>query len=46
MNKVILMDLQKAKKAAGEQNQNAGYAKSDDGFMNIPDSIDGELPFM
>ena len=35
-----------SKKAAGEQAENAGYSDTGDGFMNIPDDVDGELPFM
>ena len=37
---------QESKKAAGEQAENAGYSDTGDGFMNIPDDVDGELPFM
>ena len=33
------------KKAAGEQGQNAGYTDAGDGFMNIPDGVDEQLPF-
>lgn len=29
-----------------EQAENAGYSDAGDGFMNIPDGVDGELPFM
>ena len=34
-----------SKKAAGEQEQNAGYTDAGDGFMNIPDGVDEQLPF-
>lgn len=34
------------RRAAGEQAENAGYSDAGDGFMNIPDGVDGELPFM
>lgn len=30
---------------AGNNNSSGGAAKKDDGFMNIPDGIDEELPF-
>lgn len=34
------------KKAAGQQDgNNGGYSDAGDGFMNIPDGIDEELPF-
>ena len=32
-------------KTAGEQEQNAGYTDAGDGFMNIPDGVDEQLPF-
>lgn len=35
-----------SKKAAGEKAENAGYTDTGDGFMSIPDGIDGDLPFM
>ena len=35
-----------SKKAAGQQDgNNGGYSDAGDGFMNIPDGIDEELPF-
>lgn len=34
-----------SKKAAGEQGQNADYTDAGDGFMNIPDGVDEQLPF-
>ena len=39
-------EFAESKKAAGEQAENAGYSDTGDGFMNIPDDVDGELPFM
>ena len=39
-------EFAESKKAAGEQAENAGYSDAGDGFMNIPDDVDGELPFM
>ena len=39
-------EFAESKKAAGEQAENAGYSDAGDGFMNIPDGVDGELPFM
>lgn len=39
-------EFAESKRAAGEQAENAGYSDAGDGFMNIPDGIDGELPFM
>lgn len=39
-------EFAESKKAAGEQAENAGYTDAGDGFMNIPDDIDGDLPFM
>lgn len=38
-------EFAESKKVAGEQTGNAGYADGGDGFMNIPDGIDEELPF-
>jgi len=40
-------EFAESKKAAGEQQtgSNEGYSVTDDGFMNIPDGIDEELPF-
>ena len=39
-------ELAESKKAAGQQDtQNAAYSETGDGFMNIPDGIDEELPF-
>lgn len=38
-------EFAESKKAAGEQASNAGYADAGNGFMNIPDGIDEELPF-
>lgn len=40
------LEFAESKKAAGEQAENAGYSDTGDGFMNIPDDVDGELPFM
>ena len=39
------MTIAESKKAAGEQEQNAGYTDAGDGFMNIPDGVDEQLPF-
>lgn len=39
-------EFAESKRAAGEQAENAGYTDTGDGFMNIPDDVDGELPFM
>jgi hypothetical protein len=39
-------EFAESKRAAGEQAENAGYSDAGDGFMNIPDGVDGELPFM
>lgn len=39
-------EFAESKKAAGEQAENAGYSDTGDGSMNIPDDVDGELPFM
>ena len=39
-------EFAESKRAAGEQAENTGYSDAGDGFMNIPDGIDGELPFM
>ena len=39
-------EFAESKKAAGEQAENVGYTDAGDGFMNIPDDIDGDLPFM
>ena len=44
--KVYTTEFAESKKAAGEQAENAGYTDAGDGFMNIPDDIDGDLPFM
>lgn len=33
-------------KSSGNSSQNKGYETGDDGFMNIPDGIDEELPFL
>lgn len=38
-------EFAESKKAAGEQEQNAGYTDAGDGFMNIPDGVDEQLPF-
>ena len=39
-------EFAESKKATGEQAENAGYTDTGDGFMSIPDGIDGDLPFM
>lgn len=39
-------EFAESKRTAGEQAENAGYSDAGDGFMNIPDGVDGELPFM
>ena len=39
-------EFAESKRAVGEQAENAGYSDAGDGFMNIPDDVDGELPFM
>ena len=39
-------EFAESKRVAGEQAENAGYSDAGDGFMNIPDDVDGELPFM
>lgn len=39
-------EFAESKKVAGQQETgNAGYTDAGDGFMNIPDGIDEELPF-
>lgn len=38
-------EFAESKRAAGQQDNNAGYSDAGDGFMNIPDGIDEELPF-
>ena len=38
-------EFAESKRAAGEQEQKAGYSDAGDGFMNIPDGVDDELPF-
>ena len=38
-------EFAESKKAAGEQTGQAGYTDAGEGFMNIPDGIDEELPF-
>lgn len=38
-------EFAESKKAAGEQEQNAGYTDAGDGFMTIPDGVDEQLPF-
>ena len=38
-------EFAESKKAAGEQAENAGYSDTGDGFMNIPDGVDEQLPF-
>ena len=38
--------VEQARREKGEQAENAGYTDAGDGFMNIPDDIDGDLPFM
>ena len=39
-------EFAESKKAAGQQDtQNTAYSENGDGFMNIPDGIDEELPF-
>lgn len=39
-------EFAESKKAAGQQDgNNGGYSDAGDGFMNIPDGIDEELPF-
>lgn len=39
-------EFAESKKAAGQQDgNNGGYSDTSDGFMNIPDGIDEELPF-
>ena len=38
-------EFAESKKAAGEQEQNAGYTDAGDGFMSIPDGVDEQLPF-
>ena len=47
MAKFGINDILNAKtKAAGQQDgNNGGYSDAGDGFMNIPDGIDEELPF-
>lgn len=39
-------EFAESKKAAGEKAESAGYTDTGDGFMSIPDGIDGDLPFM
>ena len=39
-------EFAESKKAAGQQDgNNGGYSDAGDGFMNIPDGIDEEIPF-
>jgi single-strand DNA-binding protein len=39
-------EFAESKKAAGQQDtQNTAYSENGDGFMNIPEGIDEELPF-
>ena len=39
-------EFAESKKATGQQDgNNGGYSDAGDGFMNIPDGIDEELPF-
>lgn len=38
-------EFAESKRVAGQQDNNAGYSDAGDGFMNIPDGIDEELPF-
>lgn len=38
-------EFAESKKVAGEPTRDAGYSDAGDGFMNIPDGIDEELPF-
>jgi len=38
-------EFAESKKANGQQDNDAGYSTAGDGFMNIPDGIDEELPF-
>lgn len=38
-------EFAESKRTAGQQDNNAGYSDAGDGFMNIPDGIDKELPF-
>ena len=38
-------EFAESKKAAGEQAENAGYSDAGDGFMNIPDGIEDNIPF-
>ena len=54
MNKVILMGrLTRESKASSQNNAGGNYqqpasnnSSSGDGFMNVPDGIDEELPFV
>lgn len=39
------IDFAESKKASGEQTSNTQPETDDDGFMNVPDEIDDELPF-
>lgn len=39
------IDFAESKKASGEQASNTQPETDDDGFMNVPDEIDDELPF-
>ena len=38
-------EFAESKRAAGEQAENAGYSDAGDGFMNIPDGIEDNIPF-
>lgn len=38
-------EFAESKKANGQQDNDAGYSTAGDGFMNVPDGIDEELPF-
>ena len=39
------MEFAESKKQGSQQDENSGYTDAGDGFMNIPDGVDEELPF-
>jgi single-strand DNA-binding protein len=38
-------EFAESKRAAGQQDENEGHMGAGDGFVNVPDGIDDELPF-
>ena len=41
----VIVDEQEFAESKGSAQENSGYLPATDGFMNLPDSIDEELPF-